>query len=336
MGGNETMFGVNFVDGRIKGYPTFKLFEVKVVRGGDNYGENDFQDNNDGTITDRATGLMWGQAGSSAGMNWEDALAWAQARNAETYLGYDDWRLPNAKELQSIVDYDRSPSFTQSPAISPLFNVPAIVDEGGNDNYPFYWTSTTHNDGPRPDKAVYVCFGEALGYMNGRWMDVHGAGAQRSDPKTGDPADYPRGRGPQGDAIRILNYVRLVRDAVPDSSGAPTGRSDFDGDGQIDFDDFVLFAMGYGKHEGQPDYEVAYDFDASGDIGFPDYLIFARSYGKQPAQGSAGPQISRPQMSPSVSAALWTPPRGHHWRVRNAALRACRSEGRCVWRQSFG
>lgn len=42
-------------------------------------------------------------------------------------------------------------------------------------------------------------------------MDVHGAGAQRSDPKSGDPADYPTGHGPQGDASRIDNYVRLVR-----------------------------------------------------------------------------------------------------------------------------
>jgi len=56
-----------------------------------------------------------------------------------------------------------------------------------------------------------VSFGRAMGYMN-RWVDVHGAGAQRSDPKAGDPADYPTGHGPQGDAIRIYNHVRLVRD----------------------------------------------------------------------------------------------------------------------------
>ncbi len=49
--------------------------------------------------------------------------------------------------------------------------------------------------------------------MNNQWRDVHGAGAQRSDPKSGDPNDYPTGHGPQGDAIRIYNYVRLVRDA---------------------------------------------------------------------------------------------------------------------------
>ena len=219
MGGNETMFGFNFVDGRIKGYPTSKEFDVKLVRGRSNYGINDFKDNGDGTIIDNATGLMWDQAGSSEEMTWEQALAYAQQKNAENYLGYNDWHLPNAKELQSIVDYERSPSFTNSPAISPLFNVPDIIDEGGNENYPFYWTSTTHYDGPHPNKAVYICFGEALGFMempansgNYQLQDVHGAGAQRSDPKTGDPADYPYGHGPQGDVIRIYNYVRLVRD----------------------------------------------------------------------------------------------------------------------------
>lgn len=38
------------------------------------------------------------------------------------------------------------------------------------------------------------------------------AGAQRSGPKTGDAADYPESNGPQGGAIRVLNYVRPVRD----------------------------------------------------------------------------------------------------------------------------
>jgi hypothetical protein len=45
-----------------------------------------------------------------------------------------------------------------------------------------------------------------------RLADVHGAGAQRSDPKSGNPAMFPHGRGPQGDVIRIYNFVRCVRD----------------------------------------------------------------------------------------------------------------------------
>jgi len=56
--------------------------------------------------------------------------------------------------------------------------------------------------------------------MHGSWIDVHGAGAQRSDPKAGDPSAWPTGHGPQGDAIRIDNYVRLVRD-----TSAPSAQS---------------------------------------------------------------------------------------------------------------
>lgn len=222
MGGDETVFGVNFADGRIKGYPIKpmpnqpegKLFFVLYVRGNPDYGVNDYIDNGDGTITDAATGLMWSQADSGEAMDWEDALAWVQQRNEENYLGYSDWRLPNAKELESIVDYTRSPDTTNSAAVDPLFEISEIVNEAGDIGYPFYWTGTTHvKSNGMGDSAVYISFGRALGYMNDAWIDVHGAGAQRSDPKSGNPGDYPYGHGPQGDAIRIYNYVRCVRDA---------------------------------------------------------------------------------------------------------------------------
>jgi hypothetical protein len=219
MGGNATMFGVNFADGRIKGYPTQdrrrraqKKFCVLYVRGNPDYGKNVFKDNGDETVTDRATGLTWMKADSGKGMNWADALAYA--RNLEL-AGHSDWRLPNTKELQSIVDYTRSPDKTGSAAIDPVFDTTAIKNELGQKDYPSYWTGTTHTRaGGRASAAVYVAFGRAMGSMHGRWMDVHGAGCQRSDPKEGNPGDFPKGRGPQGDAIRILNYVRCVRGGV--------------------------------------------------------------------------------------------------------------------------
>jgi len=233
--GDFTVFGINFADGRIKGYGTNmpggseKLFDVRFVRGNINYGINNFINNNDGTITDDATGLMWSKADNGVGLNWEEALDWVYQKNQETYLGYNDWRLPNAKELQSIIDYTRSLQTTNSAAIDPMFNVTSIIDEGGETNYPFYWTGTTHADGNTQNlyvKAVYVCFGEALGFMemppgSGNYvlLDVHGAGAQRSDPKQGDPDNYPIGFGPQGDVIRIYNYVRLVREGLVSDVG---------------------------------------------------------------------------------------------------------------------
>jgi len=221
MGDNLTVFGVNFADGRIKGYPRDigaggqpNTQFARYVRGNTDYGVNDLKDNGNGTITDNATGLMWSETDSGGGMNWEDALTWVQQMNEDNYLGYSDWRLPNAKELQSIVDYTRSLATTNSAAIDPIFQVTSIIDERGGTNYPFYWTGTTHASTiTGGDAAVYIAFGEAFGYWMDSWMDVHGAGAQRSDPKTGDPGDYPNGRGPQGDAIRIDNFVRCVRDA---------------------------------------------------------------------------------------------------------------------------
>jgi hypothetical protein len=230
MNGNPTVFGVNFADGRIKGYPkqrrgrgglaTHTLY-VRYVRGNPDYGKNDFRDNGDGTVSDRATGLMWSKADSRSGMDWKAALAWIQVRNAEGYLGHDDWRLPNAKELQSIVDYSRAPAVTRSPAIDPVFETTRLADG----EYPYFWSSTTHLDGPADRQgtaAVYVAFGRALGWMQFppgqgeyRLVDVHGAGAQRSDPKRGDPAAFPYGRGPQGDVVRINNFVRPVRDIDP-------------------------------------------------------------------------------------------------------------------------
>ncbi|MFZ5451239.1 MAG: DUF1566 domain-containing protein [Thermodesulfobacteriota bacterium] len=229
-GAADKLFGVNFADGRIKGYDLVspdgveKTFFVICVRGNANYGRNDLVANGDGTITDQATGLMWTQVDSGAAMNWEAALSWVQTQNAANYLGHRDWRLPNAKELQSIVDYSRSPDSSGSAAIDPLFICTQITNEASETDYPYYWTGTTHAAwNGMGGSGVYVAFGRALGYMNGGWIDIHGAGAQRSDPKSGNPADYPYGHGPQGDAIRIYNYVRLVRDAKPKQSRGAIG-----------------------------------------------------------------------------------------------------------------
>lgn len=159
---------------------------------------------------------------SGEALSWENALSYCENL---TQTGHSDWRLPNAKELHTIVDYTRSPDTTNSPAIDALFATTFIFVElayGANingfqeTNYPYFWSSTSHLDGVRPgSSAVYFTFGEAGGYMNiggtHTLMDVHGAGAQRSDPKLGDPDNYPYGFGPQGDILFIYNFARCVR-----------------------------------------------------------------------------------------------------------------------------
>ncbi|MBP6429753.1 MAG: DUF1566 domain-containing protein [Bacteroidales bacterium] len=220
MNNQSTMFGYNFADGRIKGYPSnnIKKYYVMYVRGNTAYGSNNFVENGDGTITDNATGLMWMKDDNGTGVLWENALSYAEN---SSFGGFSDWRLPNTKELQSIIDYSRSPSTTSSAAINPIFNSTQIINEANVTDYPCYISSTTFSSQTPTNgtNACYLSFGRAMGYMSalGGWIDVHGAGAQRSDPKTGNPTDYPTGFGPQGDAIRIYNYVRLVRNAVEEN-----------------------------------------------------------------------------------------------------------------------
>ncbi len=230
MSGPEAMSGLNIADGRIKAYPTSKNFLVYLCRGNTDYGDNDYTDNGDDTITDAATGLMWMKNDSGSAMLWKDALAYVEARNAETYLGYDDWRLPNAKELHSILDYDRAPTATDSAAIDAVFSCTEITNEGGVKDWPWYFTSTTHarQDGSG-SAAVYLCFGRAMGYFGNKWDDVHGSGAQRSDSKTVDTNGYTYvtdgwyyTSSPQGDATRWTNYVRLVRDVPAEELEEPT------------------------------------------------------------------------------------------------------------------
>ena len=216
MMGDATVFGVNFADGRIKGYPKVfpgrganRLF-VRYVRGNPAYGRNDFVEATQ-SIHDRATGLVWQRDDSGTPLDWAAALHYCANLRHE---GESDWRLPNAKELQSLIDYSRAPAVTSSPAIDPRFTTSQIES--------YFWTSTTHLEGPGGgpgSAAVYVAFGRALGRiemppMSGQYspfLDVHGAGAQRSDPKQGDPSVYGPQSTPQGDDVRIRNYVRCVR-----------------------------------------------------------------------------------------------------------------------------
>jgi len=210
-GGSKAAFGVNHVTGHIKAYAADMMGPiggkyVRAVRGG-NYGVNEYTSNGDGTITDSASGLMWSTDDNGVGIEWEDALEYAE--NAEV-AGYTDWRLPNVKELQGIVDYSYSPSATSSenigPAINSIFNCTPITNEAGNSDYAYYWTSTSAHftSGEAYYYAWYVAFGTAV---NGEGQDFHGAGAVRFDAK------YDGGATVEGNEERCYNFLRLVRSA---------------------------------------------------------------------------------------------------------------------------
>ncbi|MBY0277836.1 DUF1566 domain-containing protein [Candidatus Binatia bacterium] len=89
-----------------------------------------FHDNGDGTITDESTGLVWEKKADAGGLHDKDGAytwnpgagsiwEWLAAVNAEGgsgFAGKSDWRIPNKKELESIVDASRF-----NPAFPALF-----------------------------------------------------------------------------------------------------------------------------------------------------------------------------------------------------------------------
>ncbi len=109
-----------------------------------------YMDNGDGTMTDLNTGLMWEKKSNDGSIhdkdnlyNWADTFAVHVAGlNTASFAGYTDWRVPNVKELQSIVDYE-----TSFPSVDPVFNsgcVAACTVTTCSCTVPdHYWSSTS-------------------------------------------------------------------------------------------------------------------------------------------------------------------------------------------------
>ncbi len=75
------------------------------VQGWNTYGafENDVQDNKDGTVTERVTGLVWQQGGTPEEMNLKDAERYIAGLNQKRFAGHNDWRLPTLEEGLSLL-----------------------------------------------------------------------------------------------------------------------------------------------------------------------------------------------------------------------------------------
>lgn len=113
------------------------------------WSEPRFTDNEDGTITDNMTGLMWVRDGAiilGYRYDWDGVLVFCNNLN---FAGYDDWRMPNVREMLSLADYEML--FPALPAGHPFENI------NGR-----YWTSTSHKYNPDTYAfAMYMNYGKA-------------------------------------------------------------------------------------------------------------------------------------------------------------------------------
>lgn len=85
------------------------------------------------TVRDRLTGLVWCRNANinEFPANWENALALIAGMNEEAAFGQRDWRLPNRRELLSLVSYQaRKPALADSHPFTDIF-------------LGWYWTSTS-------------------------------------------------------------------------------------------------------------------------------------------------------------------------------------------------
>ena len=57
-------------------------------------------------------------------------------------------------------------------------------------------------------------------------------------------------------------------------------RADFDGDNDVDFDDFLRFSEAFGKTTGSNGYDSSFDLNPNGAVDFNDFLLFAEGFGK--------------------------------------------------------
>jgi Protein of unknown function (DUF1566) len=118
-----------------------------------------FTDNDNGTVTDNLTGLVWLQDADAFGrLNWQDALDACNGlkegdkhcRSLKDESRAGDWRLPNVNELRSLIDYSEVAPAVKRP--NPFGNIQSTL----------YWSSTTVASSPRFARFVFIGVGPSV------------------------------------------------------------------------------------------------------------------------------------------------------------------------------
>jgi len=123
-----------------------------------------FTDNGDNTVTDHLTGLMWTKSAAPFGQKytWNESFDQVTALNGLSK--YNDWRVPNVRELMSLIDFGEGvfsmycQDIAALPEGHPFTNVKVGIGFG-NCTEQWYWTSTRLlSKDPNIDYASIVNF----------------------------------------------------------------------------------------------------------------------------------------------------------------------------------
>jgi hypothetical protein len=258
--------------------------KVRCVRGATEPAAS-YTDNGNGTVTDNVTGLIWEQKtddGSSRDKDttftWKDALAYCENL---ILGGFANWRLPNPKELERIVDLS-----TSNPAADTTYFP--------NTNNGFYWTGTTCV-GCHKFKALAYDFSDGKLYFGVKFKnDVYGENYVRcvTHPNPDDdgviypedncPYDANPGQEDSGDG----DGVGDVCDNCPGDSNPNQTDTDTDGWGNLcdncpsvsnPNQEDTLPPLGNGIGDAC---DCECDFDCSGGVDALDVTAFLGDFGR--------------------------------------------------------
>ncbi|MFW5735268.1 MAG: DUF1566 domain-containing protein [Oceanidesulfovibrio sp.] len=141
---------------------------------------------NTDVVEDRLTGLVWTRDASQGGfpVSWREALDHIAAMNAERTYGRSDWRLPNRRELRSLVNHGQ-----RKPVLNPDHPFASVFQH-------WYWTATTAAKAPGYAWRVHMAGGRVFyGRKDEGSMVWAVAGQSGTLPRTGQKQCFDdRGR----------------------------------------------------------------------------------------------------------------------------------------------